>query len=146
MYSPKLGRLLRTDPIFYKDGMNMNMYAYVDSDPVNRLDPFGMQEENICDVDPTKCLETPVVVVDVDPPTSIDPETGDLRWDALPAGVAKDQVSTTPEGHRDLPGSVDPNAAPAQSKIPAEAKNIPAASGVGPIGLEDTLAAWDKAR
>ncbi len=39
MYSPKLGRFLQTDPIFYAD--DFNLYAYVGNNPVNAIDPTG---------------------------------------------------------------------------------------------------------
>ena len=40
LYDPRLGRFLQTDPVGYDD--DLNLYAYVGSDPLDRTDPTGL--------------------------------------------------------------------------------------------------------
>ncbi|WP_437579671.1 RHS repeat-associated core domain-containing protein [Sorangium sp. So ce887] len=40
-YDPEAGRWLNKDPIGFVGG-DTNLYAYVGGDPVNRIDPNGM--------------------------------------------------------------------------------------------------------
>ena len=54
VYDPATGRFLQTDPVGYKD--DLDLYAYVGDDPVDKTDPTGNQEALVlCAAGPAGC-------------------------------------------------------------------------------------------
>jgi RHS repeat-associated protein len=49
-YAASLGRFMQTDPILQYGGLNI--YAYVENDPVNAADPLGLNDPNIPEIVP----------------------------------------------------------------------------------------------
>jgi RHS repeat-associated protein len=45
-YAPRIGWFLQTDPVGMKD--DLNLYAYVGNNPVNRVDPTGLPKVGWC--------------------------------------------------------------------------------------------------
>ncbi|MHA7602763.1 RHS repeat-associated core domain-containing protein, partial [Alicycliphilus sp. T452] len=103
-YDPRLGRFLQTDPIGTQD--DLNLYAYVGNNPINRRDPTGLywfrqpwQTEYAVGREDTPIAPGGLVsrlIEDYVPAGRTFGETHDSLVDALHAGGVPDLLANVP--------------------------------------------------
>jgi RHS repeat-associated protein len=64
-YQPDLGRFCQPDPLGYIDGMNL--YAYCGNNPLNWLDPWGLDAKEAAEVEKEEIIEQAEELVKEDP-------------------------------------------------------------------------------
>ncbi|NBW16974.1 MAG: RHS repeat-associated core domain-containing protein, partial [Caulobacteraceae bacterium] len=136
-YAPQIGRFMQTDPLGY--GAGANIYAYVGGDPMNWVDPLGLEKQCVEMVDLWINRDTGKLFTTPAAPVCMDTDAYDLG-EVVVTGVRKVQSRPQPPAPPPPPPAPPPSEPSGPRTHFACGDNIPGGNICGPVTEEQLCA------